>query len=396
MTTKPGIREATTIDVLFEISDAVNTTFDLNELFDVIHKSLGRILNVDNFYIAIYNEKKDSISFAYWVSEVDPLPEELFNFSSTASITGEVINAKKPLIFYKQDILEFAQKKKQSPIGHPSEVWLGAPLVTRGRVTGAISVQSFTSKTMYQLSDLDLLNSVSQHIALAIERKHFEKAVKNQQIILEKILELSPVGITLVESGVFKWVNSEMVRLLEYAGKKELTSRRAGTLFPSVKTYEWGKKIIYNTLAERGRASMNMDLKKKDGSILHAHVQLSSANSSNPMAWIIATISDIADRKRAEDEKIEHEKLQAVLEIAGAVCHELNQPLQAILGYSELIMMDQDPESSLVKNLGIIRNQTQKIGAITKKLSKITKYKTMDYPGQTKIVDIWGSSNTPD
>jgi signal transduction histidine kinase len=34
------------------------------------------------------------------------------------------------------------------------------------------------------------------------------------------------------------------------------------------------------------------------------------------------------------------EKLQAVLELAGAVCHELNQPIQAILGHSELLLMD--------------------------------------------------------
>jgi PAS domain S-box-containing protein len=347
---------------------------------------------VDNFFIALLNEKKNSISFEYWVNELDPLPEEILNFKSTASITAEVINTRKPLIFYSEDTIKFAQTKKQPLMDRLSKIWLGAPLVTRGQVTGAIAVQSFTDRDMYQPSDLDLLNSVSQHIALAIDRKHSEKAIKNQQVILEKILELSPVGITLVENGVFKWVNNEMIRLLGYTDKEELTSRKASTIFPSVKTYKWGKKIIYNTLAERGRASMNMDLKKKDGSILHAYVQLSSADSSNPMAWIIATISDIADRKQAEDEKIQHEKLQAILEMAGAVCHELNQPLQAILGYSELIIMDQDPESPLVRDLGIIRNQITRIGAITKRLSEITKYKTIDYPGQTKIVDIWGSS----
>ncbi|ACN13405.1 FixL [Desulforapulum autotrophicum HRM2] len=395
MTTKAYARDAgTTIDVLFEISDAVNRTFDLNELFDVIHKSLSRILNVDNFFIATHNEENDSIRFDYWVNEIDAPPGVITHFSNTSSITGEVINAKKPLIFYREDILNFAKAKKAPPIGSPCEIWLGAPLEIRGRVIGAISVQSFTSRTMYQPSDLDLLNSVSQHIALAIERKQSERAIKNQQIILEKILELSPVGITLVENQVFKWVNNEMVHLLGYNNKEDFTNKTFNMLFASRDEYDRVGTTIYNTLAEKGRASLDLDLIKKNGTVLHAHVQLSSADNTNPLAWIIVSINDISIRKQMETETIQHEKLQAVLEMAGAVCHELNQPLQAILGYSELIMMDQEPDSQLFRDLGIIRSQTARIGTITKKLSEITKYKTVDYPGQTKIVDIWGSATT--
>ena len=52
-----------TIQVLFEISNAVNNTFNLDELYKAIHQSLGKILNVDNFFIAIRNKDKDSIFF---------------------------------------------------------------------------------------------------------------------------------------------------------------------------------------------------------------------------------------------------------------------------------------------------------------------------------------------
>jgi len=393
MTNQPYCRDAdTTIDVLFQISDAVNRTFDLNELFDVIHRALGRILNVDNFYIAIHNEEKDSIAFEYWISEKDEPPGEITNFSDTASLTGEVINAKKPLIFYKEDILEFARLKNKKIIGSVSEVWLGAPLEIRNRVIGAIAVQSFTSRTIYHRSDLDLLNSVSQHVALAIERKQSEKAINNQKTILEKILELSPVGITLLEDKVFKWVNTEMVKLFGYDGKEDFNNKNVSMVLPSMEEWRRLEKIIYKSLVSDGRASFDADLMRKDGTIFHANIKLSSADLSNPMAWTIVTINDISLRKLVEEEKIQHEKLEAVLEMAGAVCHELNQPLQAILGYSDLIMMEQESASPLFKDLETIRHQISRIGTITRRLSGITKYQTMDYPGNTKIVDIWGSS----
>ena len=45
-----GIRDAyRTMEVLFEITDAVTSTLNLDELYKVIHTSLGKILNVDNF-----------------------------------------------------------------------------------------------------------------------------------------------------------------------------------------------------------------------------------------------------------------------------------------------------------------------------------------------------------
>ena len=393
MTSQQSKRDAnTTIDVLFEISDAVNRTLDLNELFGVIHKSLGRILNVDNFFIAIHNSEKDAITYEYWVNERDETPGEITNFSTTASLTGEVIMAKKPLIFYKDDILNFAKFKDQEPIGSVCEIWLGAPLRSRERVIGVVAVQSFTSREMYHPSDLDLLNSVSQHIALAIERKQSDRALRNQRAILEQILELSPVGITLMENRVFKWVNTEMVRLFGYTGKADFRDRSVAMVYPSQEEYERVNKTIYASLASGGRATYDTDLIRRDGTTFHANVKLSSADSANPLAWVIATINDISSRKNAENEKIQREKLQGVLEMAGAVCHELNQPLQAILGSFELIMLDQNTDTLPSRDLDTIRSQITRIGAITKRLSRITKYKTVDYPGNTKIVDIWGSS----
>ena len=37
--------------------------------------------------------------------------------------------------------------------------------------------------------------------------------------------------------------------------------------------------------------------------------------------------------------RVETQKLQAIIEMARAMCHELNQPMQSIYGYCELLMM---------------------------------------------------------
>ena len=41
-------------------------------------------------------------------------------------------------------------------------------------------------------------------------------------------------------------------------------------------------------------------------------------------------IADALWRKQAENDRLEREKLRGVIEMAGAVCHEMNQPLQEL------------------------------------------------------------------
>ena len=102
---------------------------------------------------------------------------------------------------------------------------------------------------------------------------------------------------------------------------------------------------------------------------------------------ILVNFVDITERKLAEAERVQKEKLQGVVEMARAVCHEMNQPLQAVTGLSELLVMDADENDPVFNNLKNIQKQSEKMGEITKKLMKITKYETKDYPGE-KIIDI--------
>jgi signal transduction histidine kinase len=95
----------------------------------------------------------------------------------------------------------------------------------------------------------------------------------------------------------------------------------------------------------------------------------------------------ILRRELAEKELLHHERLQGVVEMAGAVCHEMNQPLMAISGYSELLLMDLDEKDQLGEKLTKIKEQVDRLGRITLKLMNITKYETKDYI-ESKIIDI--------
>ncbi len=100
----------------------------------------------------------------------------------------------------------------------------------------------------------------------------------------------------------------------------------------------------------------------------------------------------VTKEMRAEEERVNREKLQALLETAGAVCHELNQPIQSVLSYCETTLMEIEGDDPIGKRFKKIMDQTRRMGNITRKLTRITKYETKDYLEGVKIVDIDKSS----
>ena len=103
---------------------------------------------------------------------------------------------------------------------------------------------------------------------------------------------------------------------------------------------------------------------------------------------LLARIKSAFVQQELTIKRVQEEKLQGVLEMAGAVCHELNQPLQVISGCADLMLTQLSKDDPVNEYITKIQAHVLKLGEITKKLMGITSYKTKHYGEHTKIVDI--------
>ena len=80
------------------------------------------------------------------------------------------------------------------------------------------------------------------------------------------------------------------------------------------------------------------------------------------------------ERNRSAVEHEEKTKLAGALEMAGVVCHKLNQPMQVILGYASMVTSgDIRDGQQIIDIVKLVEDETRKMGIITKNLMGITR-----------------------
>lgn len=83
------------------------------------------------------------------------------------------------------------------------------------------------------------------------------------------------------------------------------------------------------------------------------------------------------------------QRLQGAMELAGAVCHELNQPIQVVSAWSELLLADLDDDDPTQAPLVQIKNASDRVGSLTRQLAGLTRYAVKDYmDGASRILDL--------
>lgn len=66
--------------------------------------------------------------------------------------------------------------------------------------------------------------------------------------------------------------------------------------------------------------------------------------------------------------------MQTISDLIRVLCHEMNKPLQAISGYSDLIKLDHVENKLVQRDIKKIRDQINKAVRINKKIAKVAKY----------------------
>ncbi len=212
------------------------------------------------------------------------------------------------------------------------------------------------------------------------EKRKMERQLAQQEEFRGRLLESFPDLILVVDlEERYTFVSSRARDLLGYEpqdllGRKisetEDHSPELASLYHDVVS---GKQVF---------ASAEYGARHRDGSwrtMRAAGSQL--VDSEAKISGVIISVRDITVERKLEQQVVQSERLAAMGAMIGGVAHELNNPLTAIMGVSELLQDTETNEGSR-KQLAILQQQARRAAEIVQNL---TYFSRPPAPGKSRI-----------
>ncbi|RYY18961.1 MAG: PAS domain S-box protein, partial [Cytophagaceae bacterium] len=174
--------------VYYSIANLAISARDLPALYGAIHRELSKILETNNLYIALCDDQRTMLRFAYHIDQYPQLNSGASRPFSTG-VSEYVIQQGQPRYFSRADLLALMHNGTITAFGRLPEVMLVAPLSVGERTIGVLAVQDYDRADTYAPSDLDILHFISSQVALAIDRKSQEEHLARQNARLNAIFE---------------------------------------------------------------------------------------------------------------------------------------------------------------------------------------------------------------
>jgi PAS domain S-box-containing protein len=226
----------------------------------------------------------------------------------------------------------------------------------------------------------------------AVKLESIATSIEQEKIRYRHLFELSPTGILIEdEFGKIIDANPAFCKSLGYS-KKELIGNNVQMLaHPEAKNKV--VKNIENLMAGK-TLKHNQKSIRKDGTVVYMELRETRIQLPSGKFGILCLAEDFTENKKSQKEHLQKEKLQGVLEMAGAVCHELNQPLTTIFITTDLLL-DFPKKGKYQEMIEIIKKEAIRISNISDKLMHITHYRTRKYLNGIRIVDLDQSTKYP-
>ena len=325
---------------LYEISKAVYLTANVNELFQSIHLLLTGVIPGNNFFIALLTGNGKALSFPYFNDEMDGDDWPDIDLENSQSLTVEVLNTKRPLLLNEAQLQDrYSTGRNIGVLGSETKCWLGVPLIIRDVAIGVMAVQDYHNGSAYAQKDMALLELAASQIAIGIERKQSEDALRASALELERFNSQLEVSINQANELAVRAIHAEeMIResetryraVFDTANDAIISADSAGNIvdwnpgaerifgYPKDEVCGQPMTLLLPVRHQAGHLSgmervrtggakhvigrtVELEGRRKDGSEFPLEISLSEWRTGDHL-FFSAVIRDITERKRLKEE----------------------------------------------------------------------------------------------
>jgi len=210
------------------------------------------------------------------------------------------------------------------------------------------------------------------------ERKQIEESLRRTQFAVDHSADyvywISP-------EGRFVYANDSACNRLGYS-RDEVLGMSVWDI--SLGTSPEGWSALWAKVRQQGALTLETQHRTRSGEIFPVEIR---ANYFEYEGWELdfCSVRDITDRKRAEETLRESEeqlrqsqKMEAIGQLAGGIAHDFNNLLAAILGYSDLLLANEElADSPIREDVEEIKHAADRASALTKQILAFSRRQTL-------------------
>ena len=358
--------------VISEIVQALNQTANLDDLLQGIHQALKKVLYAENCFVALHDKEADTFRFPFFADQVDvaPAPQRVGR-----SCTALVFRRGSPMLIPQGEFDRLAAEGEVELVGSPSPSWLGVPLKTPTATIGVLVVQHYQNENAYDIRDQEFLNSVGGHIALAIERRRSEDALRKNEEMFRLLFSYNPLPtwVTDQETLRFLEVNEAAVRQYGYS-LNEFKRMSALELRPEEERARYLDRV--KQLPSDGLYHGTWKHRKKDGKVIQVETISHELEYAGRRVRLVVA-QDVSERHLLEQQLRQSQKMEAVGRLAGGVAHDFNNLLMVIKGHTELLVNILPASEKYSRKIEQIERAADRASGLTRQLLAFSRLQVL-------------------
>lgn len=177
------------LGILHQLGNDLNSKLRLKpqEIVELIYQRASKLMDTSNMYVALYNEGTDTVSFPLLMKDGQEL--EMPPRRAGQGRTEEIIRTKQPIFLPTRQKSEdwYKQPGRAEYVGQALPSWMGVPMMAGDRVVGVIATYHPTEEYLYDQDDLNVLTSLANVAAIALDNAKLYYDVNRRLQILNQV-----------------------------------------------------------------------------------------------------------------------------------------------------------------------------------------------------------------
>jgi PAS domain S-box-containing protein len=375
-----------------EIGQVASKVLAIDELLKSVAAVMKKRLDFDRGMIMLADESKSHLRFTAGyghTQEQEAFLKQLeFNLNNPESkgLFVQAMRNCKPLLI--KDIGEI--EDTLSPRSLEFAKYMGGqsvicvPIAYEHEALGILAVDNIKSKTPLRQSDMNLLMGVASQLAISIiNARSFIKLRQSEKKYRELVEAANSIILRMDTEGHIAYSNEFAQRFFGYSEKEMLGKNAEQIILPENQADRKGFEKLVSSLQKdpnRLRVIENDTHCKNGQKAWIAWTYKPIFSEAGQFKEILCVGIDVTERKLADLERKDlqaqlqrAQKMEAIGTLAGGVAHDLNNILSGIVSYPELLLMDLEKDSPLIKPILTIQKSGEKAAAIVQDLLTLAR-----------------------